>query len=72
MKKLFSLLLATIIAANLNAQLDYESIERKTSESDLAVIGKVIDKESFWNSERTIMFTSKQNKGSWRNQRTFN
>lgn len=57
MKKLLLFVIATIVVTNLNAQLDYEFLERKTNESDLALIGKVIHKESLWNSERTIMFT---------------
>lgn len=59
MKKLLLLVLVTLVTiVSLDAQFDYDFLERKTQESDLAIIGKVVEKESFWNSKKTMIFTS--------------
>lgn len=58
MKKLLLLVLATFMVTQLHAQFDHDFLEHKANESDLVVIGKVIEKESFWNSNRTQIFTS--------------
>lgn len=59
MKKLLLLVLVTLVTiVSLDAQFDYDFLERKTQESDVAIIGKVVEKESFWNDKKTMIFTS--------------
>jgi hypothetical protein len=59
MKFSLSLFFSTIVMiASLTAQINSDFLKRKSIESDVAVIGRVFERESFWSANRKMIFTS--------------
>jgi hypothetical protein len=58
MKKYLSLLFFICVFTLLNAQTKDTKIQLRTQSSDLVIEGKVLECQSFWNSDRTQIFTS--------------
>lgn len=53
---IFSLII--FVGTSVTAQVDYDFLKRKSNESDVVVIGRVSEKESFWSTDKKMIFTS--------------
>jgi hypothetical protein len=58
MKKFFAILFFGCVFNFVNAQNKAAEIQRRTHASDLVVEGKIVECQSFWNSDQTQIFTS--------------
>jgi len=58
MKNVLFFALVTFLSTGISAQISYNFLENQTRKSDIVVIGKVYEKESFWGADKTTIFTS--------------